>query len=106
MYLRKTGNAKAAKGSMTAGQLVATRAGRTRRAAAAAAVPIVGQDPLLAGPLPQDGAQVGVGARRKVPKRAVPKMPAATEAHPQPDVSPLQEVHPLATCPLLRRNRM
>ena len=90
MYLRKTGNAKAAKGSMTAGQLVATRAGRTRRAAAAAAaaaVPIVGQDHLLAGPLPQDGAPVGVGARRKVPRKQATRATPATEVLPQPDVS-------------------
>ena len=74
MYLRNTGNARATKGAMTAGQMVATRVGMTRMAGAAAAVPIAGPDDLLAGPLHQEGAPVGVGARRKVAKKATPDL--------------------------------
>ena len=96
MYLRKSVVGKGAKGATTAGQIVATRAGRTRRNAAAAAMaaaaPPAEPDVLLAGPLPQEGAAVGVGARRKVTRKATqPRVTSAatlaTAAQQQEDVS-------------------
>ena len=82
MYLRKTGAGEGAKGALTAGQIVATRAGRTRRNAAAAAVAALPAEPdaLLAGALPQEGAAVGVGARRKVTRKLTQDKAARAQA--------------------------
>ena len=93
MYLRKTGAGKGAKCARTAGQIVATRAGRTRRAAAAAAMAAAplpaAPDVLLAAAMPPEGAAVGVGATRKVNKRATRVAPAHT---PAPAASQTEEV--------------